>query len=272
MLLGKYWQKAKQTKAGFISSEGSGFVMGQLIRPISFLVTPLFLRAGVSANQVTLLAGTVGSTALICIAIGTTTTWTIGAALFLVYALLDAVDGNIARFRDSASYLGKFLDGSVDTFVISAVALAAGWGAYQGGAALSWLAVGAFASFFSLLGFYVMTRYSWIREWMKNDILEGRVRLEPGAPPSTPLRTRIPGSLLLDVTSVGLIVSIYPGAREAFLAILALLLVGWSASGIRADMLTARATLDVWRRSRHSSGYVVEPQTSANQDTETMPG
>jgi phosphatidylglycerophosphate synthase len=270
ILLGTYWTEAKQAKAGFTSSGDNGFIMGRLLRPLSFLVTPLFVRSGASANQITLLAGTTGVAALICVAIGTTVAWAIGAGLFLVYVLFDAVDGNVARVRNSASYLGKFLDGVVDTFVIAPVVLVLGWGSYQSGSDPAWLAVGAVAAFLHLFGFYAMTRYSFHREWLRIDAMEGRASVDPTTFATPPRRRRIPGGLILDATIVALFASIYPAAREASLAILAALILTWSTLTIRAEFLAAMATLNTWRQSRHATGYSAEQKAIASDDTEQV--
>lgn len=271
MLLGTYREEVRQTKAGFASSGGAGFVMERVIRPISFLFTPLFIRSGATANQVTSLAGVVGTTAVVSVAIGDTLMWAIGASLFLIYILLDAIDGNVARIRNSASYYGKFLDGAVDTFVITAVPFAAGIGAYRTGSDAVWLAVGAGASFSAMQAFYVMTRYSFHRDWLKNDVLEGRAdAMDLSHLGTSQPRLRISGGMLLDATSMGLMVSIYPGAREVSLGLIALLLAAWGVLTIRAELLAASANLKVWRRSRHATEQAEATEPPAEQASERL--
>jgi phosphatidylglycerophosphate synthase len=81
-----------------------------LFRPLSFLVTPIFLRAGLSANAVSCLAGAL-AVAMFAAA------WRGGAhAHWAVFALgcgvqlLDCVDGNVARVRREVSARGQLLD------------------------------------------------------------------------------------------------------------------------------------------------------------------
>ena len=54
----------------------------------------------------------------------------VGGALLLAAGVSDAIDGPLARRRDEVTRLGLWLDGTVDTFVLAAAALAApvpGW-------------------------------------------------------------------------------------------------------------------------------------------------
>jgi len=79
-------------------------------RPLSILITPFFLFAGFTANQVTL-----ASISCLLIAFALNITFGVNhiglAALFIfIWALLDHCDGNIARFHKSESKEGDFLD------------------------------------------------------------------------------------------------------------------------------------------------------------------
>ena len=89
-----------------------------VVRPLSFYVAVPFLRRGWSPNEVTGLSAVPAFAALACFFWGSALAVAAGAALFFLYLLLDLTDGNIARFRDQASYLGKFLDGSKDKAVL----------------------------------------------------------------------------------------------------------------------------------------------------------
>lgn len=80
------------------------------IRPISFYPTWLFLRLGISANQVTfigLIIGIIG-----CVFLGFGGYWAIitGAILINIHVLFDNIDGNIARATDSSSTYGDYID------------------------------------------------------------------------------------------------------------------------------------------------------------------
>jgi phosphatidylglycerophosphate synthase len=81
-----------------------------IFRPLSFWVTPLFLRAGWSANAVSALGGAL-ALAMFAAAWrgGSHAYWAVFALGFAVQ-LLDCVDGNVARVRGEASARGQLLD------------------------------------------------------------------------------------------------------------------------------------------------------------------
>jgi 1L-myo-inositol 1-phosphate cytidylyltransferase / CDP-L-myo-inositol myo-inositolphosphotransferase len=111
-----------------------------IYRPVSFLVTPVFLRHAVSANAVTAIA--LGLTVLLpvlALALGAAAYPVIGVAAIAI-ALLDCVDGNIARVTASESVRGLYLDFAGDivfrTCAYGAIGVLAASGA---GASATWL-------------------------------------------------------------------------------------------------------------------------------------
>lgn len=81
-----------------------------VFRNIGFYPTWLCLRLGVSANQVTIVSWIFELTSFVFFAVGSYTSVIIGAVLINVWALLEHVDGNIARCTNSCSRYGAFLD------------------------------------------------------------------------------------------------------------------------------------------------------------------
>jgi phosphatidylglycerophosphate synthase len=81
-----------------------------VFRPLSFLVTPLFLKAGFSATGVSLLALCLLPLLPVAAIAGGTLGYAYIAAIGIIFATLDCVDGNIARVTDTASKLGGYTD------------------------------------------------------------------------------------------------------------------------------------------------------------------
>ncbi|NVL92417.1 MAG: CDP-alcohol phosphatidyltransferase family protein [Desulfobacterales bacterium] len=79
------------------------------------------IRHRFSASLLTLVAflGTILASVLIYYQI-----WIIGASLFLVFSLFDALDGSLARRNNSAKPMGAFLDSVMDRFSDSAILFA----------------------------------------------------------------------------------------------------------------------------------------------------
>jgi phosphatidylglycerophosphate synthase len=81
-----------------------------VLRPLSFPLAWLFIKLGLSANQVTYIS-------IICTLTGTglflsglDSLAVAAAVLFNVFALLDCVDGNIARTRTEGNPYGQWID------------------------------------------------------------------------------------------------------------------------------------------------------------------
>ncbi len=98
----------------------------RLHRPLSRHLTRLAVMLGLSANAVSLASLAVGMLAVWCLAQATIRSAVLGIALYFVAAVLDHVDGEVARLTYADSKLGEWLDLVVDTIVHAATALALG--------------------------------------------------------------------------------------------------------------------------------------------------
>lgn len=94
------------------AEERSGdFPAWLLYRRVSYVVTPLFLLAGFTADAVTVLAALLG-VAMVPVALwGGPQAWIAVVALNLSIHVLDCVDGTIARVTRRSSPVGGMLDG-----------------------------------------------------------------------------------------------------------------------------------------------------------------
>lgn len=78
-------------------------------------------RAGITANQVTVVAAVLGVTAAALVAVQLP--W-FGISLWLVSRLLDGYDGMLARLESSSSLYGGYLDITLDMLAYTAMAIA----------------------------------------------------------------------------------------------------------------------------------------------------
>ena len=102
-----------------------------LFRPISFYVTYLVLSVTNSPSKVAwcgFAIGLGGCTSLLFLS--TVTIWP-GLFLLIMYAVSDAVDGNIARATKNVTYYGKYLDGVIGNIIEGSYFLCLGLGLYQ---------------------------------------------------------------------------------------------------------------------------------------------
>lgn len=106
-------------------------LMAKLIRPVSFYFTWLFLRIGLSANQTTYISwGFVLVGCFSYVFVSPSLRW-IPLVLVLVWALLDYVDGNIARVTRTRSRYGDFIDVLGAYFFLAFLPICMGVGLYR---------------------------------------------------------------------------------------------------------------------------------------------
>lgn len=99
-------------------------------RPISFLITKPFLILGISANQTSFIGIFVILLSFIFMSLGSYWNMIIGAILAQVWLILDAVDGNIARYHGPKK-IGPFIDGLGADIAYVAIFLSAGIAVYN---------------------------------------------------------------------------------------------------------------------------------------------
>ena len=95
-------------------------------RVLSIYFTKVFIRLGVSANQVTLVSLGMGIMIAVLIGLGEPLFMLIAGILFYILQVLDCSDGEIARYHRRQSYTGFYLDRMVHAIVYPVVFSAAG--------------------------------------------------------------------------------------------------------------------------------------------------
>jgi hypothetical protein len=100
----------------------------RVARPLALRVTQVALPLGVSAHAATFAAWLTGLAAAAAFAWGSVAGWLIGAALLQLWYLLDHVDGQIARYRGTASLDGVQLDYLMHHTLNLLVPVGIGWG------------------------------------------------------------------------------------------------------------------------------------------------
>ena len=97
-----------------------------VLRPLSFPITWVFMRLGFSANQVSYLSVFVALLAATLMLSDERPLVILGALLFNLWAILDCVDGNVARVRRQVTKYGEFTDALAGYVAYALVFLAAG--------------------------------------------------------------------------------------------------------------------------------------------------
>jgi phosphatidylglycerophosphate synthase len=158
-----------------------GLLSTRFYRRISFAVTPLFLRAGISANAVS-------GVGLLCsfampfaaLAMGPLDYVAVAVLCFL-YLVLDCVDGNLARVSGSSGPHGQYLDSlagkayALTRTVALGVIAAREWPSFEFG---SWIALAVFAALLFIWGRESRQYYKITAEVAPNHFVAGSGRLK----------------------------------------------------------------------------------------------
>jgi hypothetical protein len=114
-------------------------------RPLQLLLVRVLIWTPLTPNQVTLLSLVSGLGAAACIVVGSRSALLLAGVLLFGSAILDGVDGMLARLKKSSSEIGHALDGAADYLVNLTTCGAAAWhvGAQTGHPLLAALLAGA---------------------------------------------------------------------------------------------------------------------------------
>lgn len=141
-----------------LTSSTDGFVDRHFNRPVGRPLSKLLVRTPVSPNAVSLASILIGLFAAGCFALGNFAMAVAGALLFQLSAIVDCVDGDIARAVFKESPLGKWLDLAGDQVVHVSVFATIGVGLWRqdSAAPVAWLGLSAVVG--AVLSFAVVVR------------------------------------------------------------------------------------------------------------------
>jgi phosphatidylglycerophosphate synthase len=111
--------------------EVGNWMVRNILRDAALPVTWLLLHTPVTANQVTLASLAVGLVGLLLFAFPSSTLFLTGALLLQLWYFLDHVDGQIARYRGTASLTGRFFDFVTHHLIHGSLFFSLGVYAYQ---------------------------------------------------------------------------------------------------------------------------------------------
>ncbi len=103
-----------------------------VLRPISYYLAWLLLKLGVtSANKVSWTSLVIGFAGCVWLAFGNYWLMIVGAVLVNIWALLDCVDGAVARYNKVSNVYGKITDSTCDYLMALLLFTGAGIAAYN---------------------------------------------------------------------------------------------------------------------------------------------
>ncbi len=152
-----------------IKGSADSFWGKSVARPLSFLLTYVFINLGCSANFVSVLSGIVAVLACVLLAMPEMSLCIAGVVLMNLWLVLDCVDGNIARVTKTASRMGDFVDAAYGYIFSAFCHLAIGIAAYHwssllfGENAILNIILGALACIFNILPRLLYQKYTVMR-------------------------------------------------------------------------------------------------------------
>jgi phosphatidylglycerophosphate synthase len=129
-----------------------------LPRLLSVYFTRVFIKLGMSANQVTLVSMGLGIVIAILIGLGIPLLMLVAGILLYLFLVLDCSDGEVARYHGKQSYTGLYLDRIVTAVIYPALLFAVGIGVFKYTESI-WDIVVAFVAAASLLLLRVSRSY-----------------------------------------------------------------------------------------------------------------
>ncbi len=205
----------------------------RIVRPAALRITWLLLPTGCSAHAITLAALTAALAGTILLAKGTAACLVMAAVAWHAWYLLDHVDGQVARWRRTATLDGTQLDYLMHHTCNLLLPAGVGWGLFVRSGRPEWLILsGVWGLGLLLLGLHHDARYKAFVQRLK--LLHGELRLVGGGggrpappmpPPGRPLRWAVwlirklcePPGLLGLLTAAGGLALCWPGCSHALL-------------------------------------------------------
>lgn len=107
------------------------YIVHKGLRKVSIYVTRLFLITSITSNQVTLISCFIGVLGGFFLSLGRDWYYLIGALLYVLFIILDLVDGEIARYRRTMGMKGDYLDYLVHFFIAASLFGSLSFGVYR---------------------------------------------------------------------------------------------------------------------------------------------
>ena len=240
----KYSAIVKESKNTFSKIDILKFPIHNIIfRNLSFLITPIFIILGISANQATYIRILIGLCSILLIFSGKIF---IGIIIFFLGDIVDCVDGNISRIKNSATFYGKFLDGWVDILIENLLILAL-INYYLSTTSLTNIEIIFFVITIIInLSFnFLLDRYHNFRRWINESAININFL------PVLNLKNLIIANLLNDLRYLSLLLIIYDSSLKYFIFLYLLVSILYSAHKTILVLNLSKKIFNINRKSEH---------------------
>ena len=155
-----------------LKSKTDGVMDTYLNRPAGRPLSKILIHTPVTPNQISIFSMLIGLLAAYGFSKGTYVAGIIGAMLFQVSAIIDCVDGDIARMLFKESFLGKWLDMGADQIVHAALFAAIAVGLHRSGSSAPAALLGISAVVGVLISLVVVLRGMGLPETLRRPELQ----------------------------------------------------------------------------------------------------
>jgi phosphatidylglycerophosphate synthase len=151
-------RRANQIYWASLTSASDGLVDRYFNRPAGRILSRLLVHTAVTPNQISVFATIIGLISAALFATGTAATALAGALVLQLSAIVDCIDGDLARALYKQSPFGKWLDIGGDQVVHVAVFLGLGVGLWRAGSAAPVVVLGIVAAVGVVISFAVIVQ------------------------------------------------------------------------------------------------------------------
>lgn len=225
-----------------------------IIRPLSNYVTVPFLNLGFSANQVSFFRLFLVFLSFLIIIIPGYNAQLIAVTIICFSIILDCVDGNICRVKNSASFFGKFVDGIVDGIFVSFFPLFLGLSLFVEHVSAYWVFIGIVCCIVSLISQWITARYNiflklvnHLTETKSNESREHNFKKKEN------IKRFISSTLVTGTVTIPIFLVIPSYGKELSLVAYMVCQVFCDITLIILTYIEARTTLAWWRKSVQSA-------------------
>lgn len=140
-------------------------VISLLLSKISYFFSPLFIILKINPDVITLLNFILSIILIALIFVGSNDFISIAIIIYFICIIMDFCDGCVARYFNTTSFFGRFIDGLVDIFQKTFLILSLSFYGFRIFDDLNILILGCTAALFASFDTFILDKYSALVRW-----------------------------------------------------------------------------------------------------------
>ncbi len=186
-------------------------ILQVLFSKISYLFSPFLIILNITPNTITFLNFIISLFSIIFIFYGSEYFFELGIILYIFYRVFDFCDGAVARYLNTSTFYGRFIDGLADIFLNTFLILSVSFYSFKILNSVPLLLFGCISSVLTAFDTFIYDRYSALARWSN---FENRTKITPFIKTKFMQKSK---KFYIDIITVLLIIMPFIEARdEAF--------------------------------------------------------